>query len=141
MTAMKMRFWVGMLAAGSVIACALALMIATLGTATLGASAASEQPEPAQAAQSSVPSKTYEGVITDTHCGAKHSAPLAESAADCTRTCVHSGDRFALVDGDKMYILRGNPAVLKRAAGERVTIIGALTGNTISVLSVVAAAS
>jgi uncharacterized low-complexity protein len=134
---MKMRFWVGMLAAGSVVACALALVIATLGTATPGASAASEQPEPAQAVPSSAPSKTYEGVITDTRCGAKHSAPLAESAADCTRMCVHAGDRFALVDGDKMYILEGNPAILKHAAGQRVTIVGTLTGNTISVLSVV----
>jgi len=80
--------------------------------------------------------QTYDGVITDTHCEAKHSAPLAESAAECTRVCVHSGERFALVDGDKLYVLEGEPVALKRAAGERVRIAGTLNGNTISVTSV-----
>jgi hypothetical protein len=33
-------------------------------------------------------------------------------------------------------MLQGEPEVLKRAAGERVTILGTLTGKTISVTSV-----
>jgi len=82
------------------------------------------------------PPKAYEGVITDTRCGAKHTAALAETAADCTRICVHSGEKFALVDGDKMYTLQGESEVLKRSAGERVKVMGTLTGKTISVVSV-----
>jgi hypothetical protein len=54
---------------------------------------------------------------------------------------VHSGESFALVDGDKTYALKGEDAALKRAAGERVKILGTLTDNTISVASVLAPAS
>jgi hypothetical protein len=63
------------------------------------------------------------------------------SAADCTRACVHSGERFALVDGEKTYILEGDEAALKRMAGQRVKIVGTLNGGTISVSSVATPAS
>ena len=80
--------------------------------------------------------ENYEGIVTDTHCGAKHSAAVGLSAADCTRACVHSGESFALVDGEKTYRLKGDEAALKRVAGERVKLAGTLTDNTISVGSV-----
>jgi hypothetical protein len=154
MKAMKVRFWVEMLAVISLIACAAALVFATVGGT---AGAAADEPESASAAepqqssasptQSSVPEaspvqpqnvqpQNYDGVITDTRCGAKHSAAIGQSAADCTRACVHGGERFALVDGDKMYALEGELARLKNSAGERVRIVGTLNGNTISVASV-----
>jgi hypothetical protein len=98
--------------------------------------------EPATGVQSSgLPLQTYEGIITDTRCGAKHSATVGMSAADCTRACVHSGESFALVDGETTYRLKGDQAALKRAAGERVKVIGTLDGNTISVSSVVTPSS
>ena len=145
----RARFWVELLATISALACALALCLATLGAA---AGAAAAEPESTQA-QPSQPSpdqtqsdqpqsaepQSYEGIITDTHCGAKHSAAVGKSAADCTRVCVHSGEHFALVDGDKMYILEGEPDALKNAAGQRAKITGTLNGNTISVASVVLA--
>jgi hypothetical protein len=154
MKAMKVRFWVEMLAVVSLIICAAALVIVTVG-GTVGAAA--DEPESVSAAepgqssasptQSSVPEaspvqpqnvqpQNYEGVITDTRCGAKHSAAIGQSAADCTRACVHGGERFALVDGDKMYALQGELQGLKHSAGERVRIVGTLNGNTISVASV-----
>jgi hypothetical protein len=175
MKVMKVRFWVEMLGIVSLIACALALLIATLGGA---AGAAADQPESARAAvpeqtspaqsaseqSSSVQSSStqspstqslstpasstqaaaaepqnYDGVITDTRCSAKHSSAIGQSAADCTRACVHGGQKFALVDGDKMYALEGEPEALKRAAGERVRIVGTLSGSTILVASVVTA--
>jgi hypothetical protein len=37
---------------------------------------------------------------------------------------VHSGERFALIDGEKAYVLEGESARLKRLAGERVKIAG-----------------
>jgi hypothetical protein len=173
---MKVRFWGEMLAIVGLIACAAALVIATVG-GTAGAAAG--EPESAHAAEprqslstqsssgqsssgqsssgqsssvqsssiqsSSVQSSSeasppqpqnYDGVITDTRCGAKHSAAIGQSAADCTRACVHSGERFALVDGDRTYALEGESEALKHAAGERVRIVGTLSGSTISVASV-----
>jgi hypothetical protein len=139
MNAMRARFWIEMLAIVSAIACALALLIATLGAA---GAAAAEEPESGQVEQSSTSrQQNFEGVITDTHCGAKHSAAMGKTAADCTRACVHGGERFSLVNGDKIYALEGEAAALKRVAGQRVTIAGSLQGNIISVTSVTAAAS
>jgi hypothetical protein len=139
MKAMTVRSWIELLAIVGAIACALALSIATLGAA---GAAAAEEPESGQAAQSSaVQPETYEGMITDTHCGAKHSAATGKTAGDCTRACVHGGERFSLVNGDKVYVLEGEPAALKRVAGQRVRIVGSLRGNTISVTSVATSVS
>ncbi len=84
----------------------------------------------------SVPTQVYEGMITDTHCGAKHSAAIGLAAADCTRVCVHGGEHFALVDGDKVYLLEDDLETLKKMAGQRVKIVGTRSGNAISVVSV-----
>ncbi|HTW59447.1 MAG TPA: hypothetical protein VMD99_15045 [Terriglobales bacterium] len=112
-------------------ACSLALAIGALGTAT---AAGLEPPQARQAA-----AETYEGVVTCSHCGARHSAKLGQTAADCTRMCVHAGASFALVDGDKMYLLAGDLNLLKKMAGERVRITGVASGNTIRVATVSAA--
>ncbi|GEM_PF-995834 len=77
--------------------------------------------------------QTYEGVISDSHCGAKHSSEINKSAADCTRVCVHAGEQFVLIDGEAVYTLDGDPLALKRAAGERVKIIGTLSGARLSI--------
>lgn len=143
MKTFKIRFGLKILALTIAIACASAIFIASVGA---GARAGYNEPKSALSAQSSavqselvrpdVNQQTYEGIITDTHCSAKHSAAFGKTAADCTRACVHSGEQFALVDGDKMYVLEGKPAALKRAAGARVKIAGTLTRDTISVTSV-----
>jgi len=132
----RARFWIETIALVSAIACAQALLIATLGAAVGAAAGESElrQPRPASASQP----QTYEGMITDAQCGAKHSPGMRMTAADCTRACVHGGEQFALVDGDKTYLLEGEPAALKPVAGQRARIIGTLKGNKISVASVAA---
>lgn len=99
----------------------------------LGATSASGG-KPSQS--SAAATQSYEGVITDTHCGAKHSAAIDKAAADCARVCVHGGEQFALVDGDNVYVLEGDLEVLKRMAGQRVRITGNLNGKTIAVSSV-----
>ena len=108
--------------------------------ASLGAIPVASAPKSANSAQNSSPdeSQAYDGMITDTHCGAKHSAAIGLAAADCTRVCIHAGEEFALVDGDKVYALTGDRDALKRVAGQRAKIVGTLNGNTISVSSVVA---
>ncbi len=135
---MTTRFWIRTLAVLAITACVLALFFAT---PRADAGAAAPEPQATQEQSPADQSQTYEGIITDTHCGAKHSAAVGLSAADCTRACVHSGEHFALVDGDKTYALQGEDAAIKRVAGQRVKIVGTLNGNTISVASVTAAAS
>jgi len=136
---MKTRhFWIEMISLCTAIACGLAFLIA-LGVAAVAAA----EPEPGQAAGSSSSAQpapaqqTYEGMITDAHCGAKHLASMSKTAADCARSCVHAGSQFALIDGDKTYILSGDMERLKRAAGLRVKVVGMLNGDTIAVSSIV----
>lgn len=85
---------------------------------------------------SASPQQTYEGMITDTRCGAKHSVSIGKTASDCTRICVHSGEQFALIDGDQVYVLRGESSALKLVAGQRARVAGILNGRTIFVTAV-----
>lgn len=131
----RARFWIETFALVSVIAFVFALVIATL---VVIAGAAAEEPESGQSRPSSA-DRTYEGMITDSHCGAKHSAAIGRTATDCTLICVHQGEQFVVVDGDTTYLLEGDAIALKRLAGRPVRIVGTLIGRTISVTSVVAA--
>jgi hypothetical protein len=133
---LKACFWIETLVLRRFVSFVLMMLIATLGLMP-GADAAKPAGGWAQSS-SAMPTQRYEGVITDTHCGAKHSAAIGMAAADCTRVCVHGGEQFALVDGDSVYVLEGDLDALKRVAGQRVRIVGTVNGNTISVSSVVA---
>lgn len=75
---------------------------------------------------------SYEGVITDAHCGAKHAPAIGESAADCTRRCAHAGDDFVLVDLDSAYVLKGDVYAFKKLAGARVRVTGKLDGKILT---------
>jgi hypothetical protein len=86
----------------------------------------------------SIPRQSFVGVVTDTRCGAKHSAAIGDTASDCTLRCVRAGEQFILVDGESIHLLEGDPLALKRAAGQRVKIVGTLSGGKISVTSIVA---
>jgi hypothetical protein len=133
-TSIKARFWVDTIALVSAIACALALVLAVLGTF---AGAAAGESESGQPRPSAIRVQTYEGMITDTRCGAKHSAAIGKTAADCTLVCVRGGEQFVLVAGEATYVLDGDPVALKRVAGQRVRIVGTLNGNKISNATVV----
>ena len=126
------RIWIEIVMVGSGIACGLALLFAIIA-ATAGAAVGQMK------AVSSVDtaSRAYEGMITCTRCGAKHSAKLGQSATTCVRVCVHGEAQFALVNAESTYLLDGDRDNLKRVAGERAKILGHLEGNTIKVQSVV----
>jgi hypothetical protein len=126
-------FWVETIALTSVIACALALAIAILGF--LAGAAAGETESGQSSSLSAV--RTYEGMIADTRCGARHSPATGRTAAACTRICVYGGEQFVLVDGETTYVLDEDVVALKRVAGQRVRIVGTLNGKKISVTSVV----
>lgn len=136
------QIWIESVALGTATACALALLIAVLasGTAAVtgrGGSGQANETGSVQANETgSVQPRTYEGMVTCTRCGAKHSAKLARTATNCALTCVHGGAKFALVDGDKLYPLDGDLNILKRLAGQRARVVGVMRGEAITVSSI-----
>jgi hypothetical protein len=124
--------WIEILLLGTAIACALALLIATLGAAA----GATEREAAAPQDLPSTTERSYEGMVTCSRCGARHSGALGQTAADCARSCVRGGASFALVEPDATYILDGDLGVLGRLAGQRARIVGALNGRTIRISSV-----
>jgi hypothetical protein len=131
----RSSLWIEILAAGTAIAFALALLIATLGAAAGAVSGDAESGQTDPSGSNPTAQQNFEGMITDTHCGAKHDSGINRAASDCVRICVHSGNAFALVSGEKIYILTGANVQLKTLAGMRVRVSGALNGNTITVTS------
>ncbi len=129
------RVWTDIVVFGSGIACALALLFNVI-VATAGAAVG--QMKGSRVDSVAKESQAYEGMVTCSHCGAKHSAALGQAAATCVRVCVHGGAQFALVNADSMYLLDGDRDALKRIAGQRATIVGNLKGKTIKVRSVAA---
>jgi hypothetical protein len=85
--------------------------------------------------------KTFTGTVSDAMCGAKHMMP--GDGASCTRDCVSKGSKYALVVGDKVYILdttdKDALAALDKQAGAKVKVTGTEKDNAITVTSVVAA--
>jgi hypothetical protein len=78
---------------------------------------------------------TLTGVVSDTMCGAKHMMK-GKTAAECTRECVKADGEYALVVGEKVYTLKGNAADLDKYAGERVTVKGTVSGDTVTAQSI-----
>jgi hypothetical protein len=126
------RIWVEILGLATLIACMLALLLATLG-AVAGTAVSGLEPQPTKQAAKE---RTFEGMVTCSRCGAKHSASLAKAADACVRVCVHDGGSFALVESDTTYLLDGDMIALKKVAGQRARIVGTLSGKTIKVSSV-----
>ena len=89
-------------------------------------------------ADASAAPKTLTGTVSDSMCGAHHMAK-DKSAAECTRECVSKAMNYALIVGQKVYTLNGHEADLSKLAGERVTVKGSLSGETVMVDSVAAA--
>jgi hypothetical protein len=83
--------------------------------------------------------QTFTGEVSDAMCGKQH---MEGTAADCTRTCVAKGSKFALVVGEKIYTLDTTDktalATLDKQAGKNVAVTGTLSGDTITVSSVAA---
>jgi hypothetical protein len=81
----------------------------------------------------------FTGQVSDAMCGKKH---MEGPAPECTRTCVQHGSKYALVVGDKLYILETSDqtalAELDKQAGKDVTVTGTPKGDTIEVSSVAA---
>jgi hypothetical protein len=81
--------------------------------------------------------QTFTGEVGDAMCGRKH---MDGTSAQCTRACVARGSNFALIVGEKIYILQTNDksalATLDQQAGKNATVRGVLKDDTIEVSSV-----
>jgi len=78
--------------------------------------------------------ESMQGVISDEHCGAKHTAG---NAADqkCVAKCISGGAAPVFVSGDKVYTI-ANPDAVKGHEGHKVTVDGNVSGDSIHVDSV-----
>lgn len=128
------RIWLEIVLLATAIACALALLIATLGAAAGVATGEAH----AQTTNQPMTERAFEGMVTCSRCGARHSAAIGKAADVCVRICVHNGGSFALVNGDSTYLLEGDLSALKKFAGQRARVTGTLSGKTIKFSSVVA---
>ncbi len=124
--------WLEILLLATAVALGLALFLATLGAAAGVAAGQTTQLRTST-------TQSFEGMVTCSHCGAKHQPALDRSASTCVRVCVHGGASFALVDNEIVYVLDGDLSSLKSLAGQRARVTGVRTGNTIKVATIVSA--
>lgn len=73
----------------------------------------------------------WKGVISDSHCGAKHTAGGAETEK-CVKGCVKSGGKPVLVSEGKVYKFADDAKVMEHL-GHDVVITGKMDGETITV--------
>jgi hypothetical protein len=66
--------------------------------------------------------ETFTGVITDTHCGAKHDMK-GRSDADCVKLCAKGSAQYALFDGQRVLKLSDQKTPAKFAA-QKVKVVG-----------------
>jgi hypothetical protein len=83
--------------------------------------------------------QTFTGEVGDAMCGRKHMEGEG-TPAECTRTCVSHGSKYALVVCEKIYILDATDTaaldILGQRAGKNATVTGVLEGDVIQVSSV-----
>lgn len=127
------RSWLSLLIFCASASLAAALVLAAVFT---GASVVMAAAVPATTIAEEPTTPLFSGVISDLQCGARHRKESGKSPAECTLACVRNGGKYSLVNGDKKYALQGNADELSHWAGQRVTIAGVLSGDTIKVTSV-----
>ena len=85
--------------------------------------------------------QSFTGHVTDAMCGAHH--VMGGAAADCLRTCIRKGSRYALIVGDKFYALDTSDKTaldeLDQLADKQAIVTGQANGDVITVVSVAAA--
>ena len=113
-----------------VAAFSLAILIASASVAFAVGRSAQDSQNP-----SNNEKKSFSGVVTDSHCGARHQ-DSSKSPAECTKMCVRNGSAYVLVDGDKTYALSGDGSQFGSFAGQRVSVAGTLDGDTLRVDSI-----
>ena len=84
--------------------------------------------------------KTLIGYVSDNHCGLKHMAGMGDEKS-CTLMCVKNG-KFVLADRDHKRVYQLDKTGQEKArefAGQKVKVIGRVSGKTIKVTAIEAA--
>lgn len=133
------RSWLSLLGFFAVITLGSSLIFAAVfaGVTAVIAGGGAAQASDDQQVDPIVPAQSFSGIITDSHCGARHKDP-GKSASECTRMCVRSGSKYLLVNGDKGYEIIGDPGQISQLAGQRVKLTGTLATDGIKVTSATA---
>lgn len=71
----------------------------------------------------------WTGFISDSDCGAKGNS---KDHAACAKKCVAAGATPVFVVGDKVYAIT-NPEKVAKLVGEKVTITGTMTGDSVEI--------
>jgi hypothetical protein len=119
--------------AGSALAFAVVIAGASVALANHQSTQVEEAQTLAPATRPPTGGKTFSGMITDSHCGARHMRNTSQNSTDCARACVRKGATFVLVDGSHRYALIGGDAALAELAGQRANVTGIRQGDTIIV--------
>jgi hypothetical protein len=81
-------------------------------------------------------SKTWDGFVTDTHCGTncqRTSAMTPDRA--CIRLCVKRGSKYGLWSGNHVYVLEPQSKA-SRFAAEKVRVVGNISNDVITIKSI-----
>lgn len=135
------RSWISLIGSCLLMALGAAFAFAIIvaaGSAALAGRQADDPQLTSPAAPQTVPSGFYEGMVSDSRCGARHSKNSRLGSAECARQCVRQGSAYVLVDGNRRYKLVGSEETLAKFAGQRIRISGARQGEIIQVSSAVA---
>ena len=121
------KFWFETIGLSVTMAVLFGIILALLTATAVAAFGQKDSPESVQ---------TLSGMLTDSRCGARHPSNSGMNSAQCTLFCLKQGASWALVDGDVVYIIKGDSANFDRLAGERVTLTGRVEGNSVQVQSI-----
>jgi len=82
----------------------------------------------------------FQGVITDTMCGAKHTMMEGHSDAECVKMCAQASGGYALYDGKDVWQL-SNQKLAAQFPAQKVIVTGSAdtSSKTIKVVSIAAA--
>jgi hypothetical protein len=132
------RTWFSLLSYCVLMALAAALVFAIIiagGSVALAShqNATEEGKEVSPATPAPPAGTAFTGLITDSHCGARHMRKSNMSSADCARACFRKGASYVLVDGNRRYTLIGGEGALDKLVGERANVFGTLQDDAIVV--------
>ena len=86
--------------------------------------------------QVQTPIKTWDGFVTDTHCGTNCQRTSAMSPdAACVRLCVRKGSKYGLWNGNHVYALEPQSKAARFAA-LNVHVVGELSNDVITIRSI-----
>jgi len=121
--------------AGATVILAFARTLGSAGEPLRAATQMTTETQPNDVAVDSANAIIFEGVISDDHCKARHDMGSGKSPAECTQLCTREGADYVIINGGQMYRLTGRDD-LAILAGERVTVTGVRTGDTIKVKAI-----